>query len=254
MKVRVLGSSGAEFPGFNSPAFLIDDSLLLDAGTIGAVLGEAAQWKIRHVLVTHAHLDHIKGIPFLADNIILKNKKHSVTVMGIPAVLNTIKRNLLNDKVWPDFTVIPDIDSAVLKLKSIRPEKTFAINSYKITAYRVNHAVPAAGYIVESAGGRRLLYTGDTGPTERIWHATETPVHCAIIEVSMPNSMKEMAILTGHLTAGLLKEEIKKMKNIPERILITHPKPQYLKQIKKEVAGLRMKNIAILRDGEVHRI
>ncbi len=40
MKLRVLGSAGAEFPHFHPPAFLIDEALLLDAGTIGAVLSE----------------------------------------------------------------------------------------------------------------------------------------------------------------------------------------------------------------------
>jgi len=47
MKLRVLGSAGAEFPDFRPPAFLIDDSLLLDAGTISAVLTEEEQWQIR---------------------------------------------------------------------------------------------------------------------------------------------------------------------------------------------------------------
>ncbi|MBI4824240.1 MAG: 3',5'-cyclic-nucleotide phosphodiesterase [Nitrospirae bacterium] len=250
MKLKVLGSAGAEFPNFNPPAFLLDNSVLLDAGTIGAVLDESAQWKIRYILITHAHLDHIKGIPFLADNIIVKNKKHSVTVMAIPSVLNSLKRSLLNGTVWPDFTVIPNPDNAVLKLKGIKKGNTFTVNTYKVTAYEVNHAVSATGYVIEGKGGKRLLYTGDTGPTEKIWQATENPVHCAIVEVSFPNKMKDMAIITGHLTAGLFSGELKKMINIPERILITHPKPQYLKQIRKEIARLRMNNIRILRDGD----
>ena len=103
MKLRVLGCSGAEFPGFHPPGFLIDDTLLMDAGTIGSVLNENEQWKIRNIIITHAHLDHIRGIPFLADNIIIKQKNHSVTVMSIPSVIKTIMQNLLNDKVWPDL-------------------------------------------------------------------------------------------------------------------------------------------------------
>ncbi|KKK62014.1 hypothetical protein LCGC14_3008580, partial [marine sediment metagenome] len=83
MKLRVLGASGAEFPGQNPPGFLIDDVLLLDAGTIGAVLSEDEQWGIRNIILTHAHLDHIKSIPFLADNIILRNMDHNVIVHSI---------------------------------------------------------------------------------------------------------------------------------------------------------------------------
>lgn len=251
MKLTVLGASGAEFPGFHPPAFLIDDSLLLDAGTIGAVMDEDAQWAIRHILLTHSHLDHIRGIPFLADNIIIKNKKHNVIVMGIKDTLKTLKNNLLNNSVWPDFTVIPDKLTPVLTLKTITAEKTFRLNEYKITAYPVNHAVAAVGYVVEDSGGVRLLYTGDTGPTDKIWKATSRPINAAIIEVSMPNAMREMAIMTGHLTAELLVAEIAKMEIIPDRILITHPKPQYLKTITRELKALKKYNVQRLVSGDV---
>lgn len=251
MKLTVLGASGAEFPGFYPPAFLIDDSLLLDAGTIGAVMDEDAQWAIRHILLTHSHLDHIRGIPFLADNIIIKNKKHNVIVMGIPQTIETLKTNLLNNTVWPDFTAIPNKKTPVLTLKSIPAEKTFKINGYRITAYPVSHAVPAVGYVVENEKGHRLLYTGDTGPSDKIWKAASRQIHAAIIEVSMPNAMHDMAVMTGHLTADLLVAELAKMKIIPERILITHPKPQYLKTITKELRALKRDNIRLLRSGDV---
>jgi ribonuclease BN (tRNA processing enzyme) len=254
MRLKVLGSSGAELPDFHPPAFLIDDSLLLDAGTIGAVLGERAQWKIRDILLTHAHLDHIRGIPFLADNIIISNRKHSVTIMGIHSVLRTLKKNLLNDMVWPDFTTIPDENNSVLRLKPVKTGRPFMLNGYRVTAHMVRHSVPAAGYVVEDEKGKRLLYTGDTGPTEKIWKETGKRIDCAIVETSMPNSMKEMALKTGHLTAQLLKEEIGKMRHVPELILITHPKPQYRDRIEEEIRKLRMGNIRMLADGEEYGI
>ena len=254
MKLRILGASGAEFPGKNPPGFLLDDSVLLDAGTIGAVLNEKEQYAIRHILLTHAHLDHIRSIPSLADNIILKNKDHTVLVQGIEPVLAALKDNLLNDVVWPDFTKIPSEDDAVLRLVPITVGKPFAVDSYSVTAYTVNHSVPAVGFVVENSEGRRLLYTGDTGPTDEIWGSTSKTIHAAIIEVSMPDSMEEMAIMTGHLTAGLLGKEISKMKNVPEKIYITHPKPQYIDTIMKEIAGLGLDHASLLVGGEVLEI
>jgi ribonuclease BN (tRNA processing enzyme) len=254
MILRVLGSSGAEFPGCHPPAFLVDGSLLLDAGTIGAVLGEKEQRRIRNILLTHAHLDHIRGIPFLADNIMLRDGSHNVTVTGISPVLAALKRNLLNGVVWPDFTSIPGDGNPVIRLRGIAPGRAFDVDGYRVTAHRVNHSVPATGFVIEDRRGKRLLYTGDTGPTDRIWRETAKPVHCAIVEVSMPDRMKEMAVLTGHLTAGLLREEIKKMKNMPGMMLITHPKPQYLKAITGELRKLRISNLRMLREGEVYRI
>lgn len=252
MKVKVLGASGAEFPGFNPPGFLVDGKILFDAGTIGASLKGNDQWKIRYVAITHAHLDHIRGIPFLADNIFIQNKKHSVTVIGIAPALNALKKSLLNKKVWPDFTKIPTPENAVLKFVEIKPNKTFNIDGYKLTAFRVNHSIPSVGYLLEDKKGKRFLYTGDTGPTYNLWKMTCCKkIQMAIIETSFPNSMKGLALKTGHLTPELLKKEIDKMQMIPDKILITHPKPQHLKAISSEIKELRMPNIKILKDGEL---
>jgi len=107
MKLMVLGCSGAEYPGTNSPAFLLDGGILSDAGTPASLLEERQRMKIRTIFVTHAHLDHIRGIPFLADNIVMAWKRRRVKVCSIPSVATTIRKHLFNSAVWPDFTVIP---------------------------------------------------------------------------------------------------------------------------------------------------
>jgi ribonuclease BN (tRNA processing enzyme) len=253
MLITVLGSSGAEVPGFNPPAFLIDGKLLLDAGTIGSKLSIKEQSSIKHILITHSHLDHIKGIPFLADNIIITSGSHTVTLYGIKETLDSLRRNLLNDKIWPDFTKISASIEPVLKLRQINPAKVFKIGDYAIRAYRVNHTVPAVGYVVRDAGGKSLLYTGDTGPTDAIWK-TRGKLDAVIIEVSFPNGMEALAEKTGHMTPAMLIAELAKIKDCPDRIFITHPKPQYIKQIRKEIARLGMKQIELLQDGKSYRI
>jgi len=253
VKLKVLGSSGAEAVGHNLPAFLVDSGLLLDAGTIGLALNESEQWKIRDILITHAHLDHIRGIPFLADNLLMRNKRQTITVTSTAQALRALQKNLLNNVIWPDFTRIPDTKNPVIRFRHIVPGRPFAIKGYSIVAYKVAHSVPAVGYIIEDARGKRLLYTGDTGPTDLLWKAAKE-IDCAIIEISFPNTMEERAIMTGHLTPRLLKKEIRKMEHPPRKILITHPKPQYLKKIKKEVEALHMANIAMLEEGKIYEI
>ena len=243
MKIRVLGCSAAELPNSNLSSFLIDSRILLDAGTIGSALSQSEQWKIKHVLITHAHLDHIKDLPFFADNISINNRRRQVTVMSIPQVIQALKNNLLNDIVWPDFTKIPTPKQPILRLEKINPEKTFKINGYKITAFRVNHAVPAVGYLVEDACNKRLLYTGDTGPTERIWISIfKKKIHALIIEISFPDKMTSLALKTGHLTPKLFESELKKLKRLPDNIYITHCKPKYRKQIREDLKKLNIKN------------
>lgn len=255
MKIKILGCSGAEFPGHNPPGFMLDDKILFNAGSLTNVLDKKAQSKIKDIFITHAHLDHIRGISFLADNIIVERRKQRVNIISIPSVLKTIRKNLLNDSLWPDFTMIPDYENAVLKYMELKAGKPIKINDYTITPYKVNHSVPAVGYLVQDSNKRRFFYTGDTGPTDRTWKKIgNKQIHCLIIEVSFPNRLKDLARTTGHMTAQLLKKELSKIKYMPERIFITHPKPQYLQTIKAEIGKLQIKNIRLLKDGETIRI
>lgn len=253
MILKVLGSSGAEFPGHNPPAFLIDGKMLLDGGTIGSRLNESEQWNIRNILITHSHLDHIKGIPFLADNIVIKHKRHSIMVFGIKETMVSLRENLLNDKIWPDFTRISAAIEPVVKLRNISPGRVFRVDGFSIKAYRVNHTVPAVGYLVRDSKGKILLYTGDTGPTDEIWRKCGR-VDAVIVEASFPNSMEELARKTGHLTPKMLLYELAKIKYPPGKVYITHPKPQYIERIKNEIKKINNGNIEMFRDGKIYEI
>ncbi len=252
MKLRVLGSAGAEMPDFRPPAFLIDDSLLLDAGTIGAVLTEEEQWQIRSIFITHAHLDHIRSIPPLADNIIIKNQQHLVTVHATEQVVDAMKSHLLNGIIWPDFTKIPSAQDPVLAFNIITPGIPVEIDGYRLTATEVNHTVPAVGYSVEK-DGKKIVYTGDTGPTEEIWKVA-SGADILIVEVSFPNSQEPLALLTKHLSCSLLSKELEKIAHLPGRILITHPKPQYYDLILSEISALNIPRMELLRDGNIYTV
>lgn len=250
MRIRVIGCSAVELPNSNLSSFLIDGKILLDAGTIGAALGQSEQWKIKHVLITHAHLDHIRDLPFFADNISINNRKHQVTVMSIPQVIQALKHNLLNNTVWPDFTKIPSPEHPILRLENVVPGKPFTIDGYNITAHKVNHAVPAVGYLLEDKKGKRLLYMGDAGPSDAIWKSlSNKKIHSLIIEVSFPERFKALALKTGHLTPALLGAELKKLGELPDSIFITHCKPHYRKKVAQELKKLGLNNIEILKDG-----
>ena len=254
MKIKVIGCSGAELPGHHTPAFLLNEDILFDAGSFTNVLNEKEQLKIKNIFITHAHLDHLRGIPFLADNIIMRNMNQRVNVFSIAPVLRTIKRHLFNSSIWPDFTIIPHPDNPILNLIKLRVGKPIEVSNYVITPYAVNHVVPAVGYLVEDRS-RTLFYTGDMAPSNMTWqNIGKKKIHCLIIDVSFPNNMEETAIRSGHLTSNLLEKELMKMHCKPGKICITHVKPQYLKQIRNELEGLKIKNLLLLRAGDTIRI
>lgn len=250
MQIRVLGASGSEVPGHNSPAFLVDDFLLLDAGTVSISLDNDAQCHITHIFLTHAHLDHIKGIPFLVDNIVSLSQPCSLVILSGPDVIADLRNNIFNNRIWPDFTAIPSPERPVMQYQAIGTEEPFELKDYSILATEVNHAVPAYGYILDNAASDSLVYTGDTGPTERIWKRMQgRKIKGLIVEVSFPNEMEPLALASGHLTPALLGAEIAKMPVMPEAIYITHLKPFYRRQIEEQLARLGGVNVVLLSDG-----
>ncbi len=253
MNLKVLRSSVTDFDRYNIPAFVVDKCLLLDAGTTGQAIKEIEESKICNIILTHAHLDHINAVPFLAESLYMRHKGAGITIMSISHVLQALKNNLFNNILWPDFTRIPDARNPVLKLERITPRKPFQVCGHTIIAYRVNHSVPAVGYIIEDIKGKRILYTGDTGPTDAIWRAADW-IDCVIMEVSFPNRMEEFAVKTGHLTPRLVIQELQKMSSLPGKVLINPQKPQYLKQIYREIKTLRIKNARIVKNGSTYEI
>ncbi len=253
MQLKVLGCSGAEFPGYNLPAFLLDENMAFDAGSITNVLTEEEQLRLQHIFITHAHLDHVNSIPFLADNLIIKNARHRLNIFSIEPVISTLNTSVLNNQLWPDFTAIPSYENPTLLLISLENGKALEIGRYSITPYEVEHSVATTGFLVyeNSKNGASFFYTGDTGPLKSWDFLPEKPLDGLIIEVSFPDRLEELALLTGHLTPMLLKLELEKMTAKPKHIFITHIKPQLRGQILMELEKLRLSNMTVLKGSEV---
>ena len=254
MEIRILGCYGAELPGYRFCSFVIDGKLLLDAGAVTSVLRLSEQRRISNILVTHAHLDHIKDIPFLAANLVGERLPQPVNIISIARVIEGIKAHLFNGALWPDFTALPTVKSPVLKFMSIEPRVDIPVQGFTVRAIPVNHTVPAVGYIVRK-GRSAILYTGDTGPTERIWEEANElrDLKAVLVESSFPNRLRGVARSSGHMTPMILKRELKKLsrKDIP--ILLTHMKPQYLNLLRKEVGNIRRPKLSFLEQGECYR-
>lgn len=251
MEIRVLGCYGGELPGYRFCSFAVDGKLLLDAGAVTSVLRLPEQRRLSYILVTHTHLDHIKDIPFLAANLIEERFHQPVNIISTGQIIESIKSHLFNDALWPDFTVLPTVEFPVLKFISIDPEVDVPLQEFTIRAIPVNHTVRAVGYIIRK-GRSAILYTGDTGPTERIWEEANDleDLKAVMVETSFPNGLRAVAESSGHMTPLMLKRELKKLRRKGIPILLAHMKPQYLSLLKKEVRQIGYPKISFLRQGE----
>jgi len=250
MHIQILGCSGSRYPGEHSPAFLIDRQLLLDAGTVCGSLNAEEQAQIESVLITHSHLDHVMGLASLADNLLLSGSGKGISVYGSDEVLGIVKKHLFNGLIWPDFGVIPQSASPVIRWEILEPRQNRNICGYQVTPVPVSHSVPAVGYLITSESSR-LLFTGDTGPTDSIWQFARD-LTLLIVEVSFPNSLEELALRTGHLTPELLKRELHKLPNAPRQIAIMHLKSVYREQIITELAQLDISPIEVMTDNSCY--
>ncbi len=261
MIIRVLGCHGSELTiddgsgrvrECRTCGFLVNETCMVDAGSVSAGLQEAEQGKIRQVLLSHAHFDHIKGLPLLADNLVGRNSQGVVKVRALPEVLDSLRRHVFNDVIFPDFTRLPTPDTAPLSFHPFDDEKTYMFDRLEVTAIRVNHIVPATGFIVRD-GDAALLYSGDTSETQRIWEvaAKEHRLKAAFVETSFPNDFHDLAKVSGHLTPEMLAREFVKLGRPDLPIYIYHLKPFYRAVIKAELMRLGLPNLSVLEEGQV---
>ena len=225
MRLRVLGCSGGIFQGVGTTSFLLDDDILIDAGTgvTGLSLGEMRA--IRHIFVTHSHLDHIVSIPLLADTVFDSLVADPLIVHARQETLDVLHRHIFNNAVWPDFTAIPDPAGPVIRLSPVDPGSRVEIDGRSIEIIAVNHVVPGAGFRIQSAGGS-MAFSGDTTSNKSFWAALNrhSGLDLLIIETAFANKDIKLAQAARHYCPSLLAGDLSRLRHRP-RVCISHLRP-----------------------------
>lgn len=237
MKVRFLGAHNCESATTRLVSLLIDDVLALDAGSLTSSLSIEAQLKLKAVLLTHHHYDHIRDVPALGMNALFYET--SVSVYATQVVRDALASHWLNGTIYSSFLEKPPQNPRI-KFTVIEPGKPFKIADYEILAVPVNHSAPTVGFQVTSSDGKSLFYTGDTGPgLSEAW--PEVSPQLLITEVTAPDRYEEFGRLRLHLTPGLLKEELlafQKLKGYLPQVFLVHMNPRQEAEIAAEIERL----------------
>jgi ribonuclease BN (tRNA processing enzyme) len=235
MKLRVLGCSGG-IGGrhLRTTSLLIDNDILIDAGTGVGDLSLAELMQIDHMFITHSHLDHVCSIPFLVDTVGgMRNKP--LVVHATEPTLEIIRNHLFNWSIWPDFTQIPTAEKPFMRYSALQMDKAVEIKGRKFTPVPANHVVPAIGFHVDSGRGS-LVFTGDTTTNDPLWKVVNriANLRYLIIETAFCNREKELAIVSKHLCPSMLAEELAKLERSAE-VFITHLKPGEIELTMQEI-------------------
>lgn len=232
-------------------SIVIDDMLAIDAGSLTSSLSFKAQTKLKALLLTHQHYDHIRDLPALAMNLSLRES--SIGIYSTRPVHEALKQYLFDGKIYPNFFE-PRDGKTVLSFSRLEPHRSVSVQGYAVLPVPVIHPVPAVGYQVMAKRGQTLFYTGDTGPgLYETWRHISP--HLLVIEVTVPNRFDDFASESSHLSPDLLKNELltfKEVKGYLPRVVTVHMNPDLEDEISlqiQEVAADLGADITLAREG-----
>jgi ribonuclease BN (tRNA processing enzyme) len=234
MTLHVLGCSGAIAAGCKTTSFLLDEHVLIDAGTGAGDLSLEALARIDHILISHSHLDHVLSIGLIADSVMRARQtagRGPIEVHALPDTLAALRAHIFNGVIWPDFTRLPSAEHPVLKLVPFAVGEVLALGDRRVEVLSAAHTVPAVGFAIEcvAAQGEATpgwwVYSGDTGPNPALWQRlSQMTVRGLIIETAFSDDEEPLARLSQHLHPRALAHGLAHL-SADVAVRITHIKP-----------------------------
>ena len=246
MKVNIVGSAvDSEYPGQQFAAsYVINGRLAIDAGSIGLQSSIETQRRIKHVFLSHGHMDHIASLPMFLDNVYLPGPDY-VSIYGPQETLDSLRSDVFNDRLWPDLVRLSQEESPFLKLLPIQAGDLVAVGDLRVTALALDHVVPTLGFIVSDGSGS-VAFVSDTQPSDSIWQTlNDVPdLKALFLETAFPNRMGWLAAKAKHLTPILFAEGCRQLRHaVP--IIAVHIKPAFRDEILGELTSLVIPRLVI---------
>jgi ribonuclease BN (tRNA processing enzyme) len=231
---------------------VINDVVALDAGTLGFYHSAHDQARIRHVLLTHTHIDHVASLPIFVENA-YEGNTDPVTIHGSADVLDSLRRDLFNNRLWPDFIALSvNNPHPFLKVARFDAGQTIEVEGLQVTAVAVDHVVPTSAFLVRDSKSS-IAYVTDTGPTEEVWrHINSLPdLKAVFLEATFPNNMAWLAAISKHLTPAQFAVEAAKLTR-PARLLAIHLKARFQAQVAAELKALNLPHFELAQFGTAY--
>ena len=257
MKIQLLPSSfeedGRASARQHLACFVIDDLVAVDAGSLAMATTQAQKKQIRDVILTHAHLDHIAGLPLYIDDL-FATLRRPTCVYASHEVIEVLERDIFNWSVYPRFSELENENGKVMRYYPFESGKEFSVKHLTVKAVNVNHKVPSVGFII-SDGETTFAMTGDTSKMNEFWQVLnrEKNLSAILVECAFPNELEELAQISYHLTPLTLKRELEKFARPDCQIYVINIKPMYRDEIVRQLEELKMENLRILEVGKIYQ-
>jgi cAMP phosphodiesterase len=248
MKIRLIPSNSDGNPVIQYlTSLLIDQSLLIDAGSAGFTYKTFSLRKLKNIFISHAHMDHIASLPSLLEAY-LANRLPPPTIWTSSETIQSLKLHLFNNQLWPDFFSLGSKELPWLNVRESSDFLPIELDGLRVTPIPVNHVIKTQGYMIESSDAT-ILISSDTGPTQAIWEIAnqQKRLDAIILEVAFPKRLQGMADLSCHLTPKTFGLELAKLKNHNPVILAVHLKPLMQSTIINELHKMNLDQLVVMR-------
>lgn len=222
-RVEALGVAGSPAPGRLTTTFRLTGGILVDAGAAAHAIPPADRAQVREILLSHSHLDHTLGLPFLVG-------AGPMRIWGLEATLDAVRESLFDGRIWPDL-------KGHAEWRPLRLHESFPLGPWEVETGASSHTVPCLTYLFRG-GGHTVAIVGDTRYDASVaeWVGSRAPTHC-VVECSTPDAKRDETVRFGHQTPSDLRAWRRALGDGP-RIFATHLKPSHEERTRDEIRAL----------------
>ena len=232
--------------------FLVDDCVAVDAGSIAIALTNEQRTKVKDIIVTHPHMDHIASLPIFIDDL-YPTLQEPMRIYATEEVIGLLERDVFNWNVYPRFSDLKNDYGPVMEYVPIPIGRPFSVAHLSVVAVPVNHIVPTVGLVV-SDGQTSVAFSSDTAETEEFWKFVNEmkDLDALLIEASFPNRMAKLAEVSRHFTPASLGQELQKLTHNGMDIMTVHLKPSYRDEIVDQLNALNIPKLRVMEPGRIY--
>jgi len=249
LKLRLLPSSfdenGVYSAGQHLTSFLIDDRVALDAGSLAMAASEADRRSVRDIILTHAHLDHIAGLPLFIDDL-FASLTEPIRIHATADVIEVLERDVFNWSVYPRFSELQNDNGPVMEYRPFELGARFNIGGLTFSSIPVDHKVPSSGFVIDD-GSSAIAFSGDTSSSSAFWAKVNErdDLKAVLIECAFPDRMSELAEASHHFTPETLKVDLGLLK-LDVEVCIINIKPMYRSEVIDELRATLDRDVTII--------
>ena len=252
MKLQLLPSTfesdGTASSRQHLSCIVVNDRIAVDAGSLAMAATDEHRRSLRDVILTHAHLDHIAGLPLFVDDLFAALDQ-PIKIHALPEVIDVLERDVFNWSVFPKFSELSIGSSNAIEYHPVSFNESFTIHGSEFRLFPAFHKVPSCGVIIKDANSC-VAISGDTASLSGFIE-DGSRLNAAIVECAFPDELSVIAKSSHHMTPSILKTELEKLQ-LDCPIFVFNIKANYREAVVAQVLDLGIRNLDVLEIGKVY--